>query len=161
MRTLVVFCHPCGESFAAHLRDRVIEVLGADTRLIDLYADDSTVTEGRTDLEWAEALVFVYPTWWSSLPAPLIGWIEAMLDDRRAFGGVSRIIAITTHGSGRVINTLEGGVGRKMLKGGLKSVAAPGCRAEFLALYGVDRASDDRRRRFADELGRRLNRALR
>ena len=28
------------------------------------------------DLAWAEALVLVYPTWWSGQPAMLKGWID-------------------------------------------------------------------------------------
>ena len=28
------------------------------------------------DLRWAQALVFVYPTWWSGQPAMLKGWID-------------------------------------------------------------------------------------
>ena len=30
----------------------------------------------RSLVRWADALVFVYPTWWMGLPAILKGWLE-------------------------------------------------------------------------------------
>ena len=41
MRVLVVYCHPCEESFTASVRNAALESLAAaghETRLIDLYA---------------------------------------------------------------------------------------------------------------------------
>src|SRR5690606_10219737 len=97
MHVLVVHCHPCTESYAAALRDAVIEGLGAaghEHRLIDLYAagfdpvmsaeerrlyhepeiNRRPVEDHLDALFWAEALVFIYPTWWYGLPAMLKGW---------------------------------------------------------------------------------------
>ena len=34
------------------------------------------VADQLDHLRWAEGLVFVYPTWWYSLPAMLKGWID-------------------------------------------------------------------------------------
>lgn len=161
MKTLVVFCHPCADSYAAHLRDRVITAL-PNARLIDLYAGEQLPgpPAGRELLAWAEAVVFVYPTWWSAMPAPLIAWVEAMLEESGAFSHVQRLVSVTTHGSGRLVNLLEGGVGRRMAKGGLRRIAAPGCRATFIALYGIDRISERRRRAFARAVGGRVLRAI-
>ena len=59
----------------------------------------------------AEALVFVYPTWWSTMPAILKGWLERVmvpgvgfvLDEkqhvRRGLKQVRRIVGISTYGS--------------------------------------------------------------
>lgn len=161
MRALVVFCHPCDDSYGAHLRDRVLSAL-PDARLIDIYdgAELPGPPTGREHLAWAEALVLVYPTWWSSMPAPLIAWVQTMLEDRHAFGHIRRIAVVTTHGSGRIVNTLEGGVGRRMVLGGLRRLAHPDCRARFIALYSMDRIDDEQRRRFADTVGSKVLRAL-
>lgn len=99
MRTLVVYCHPCAESFSAALRDAALATLkagGHEVRLIDLYEQGfdpvMDARERRTyhdegdnevpvrahldDILWCEGLLFVYPTWWYGLPAMLKGWLD-------------------------------------------------------------------------------------
>ncbi|WP_422021596.1 NAD(P)H-dependent oxidoreductase [Roseibium sp.] len=99
MRVLVVFCHPCEESFNAALCTAVVKTLeagGHDIRLTDLYskgfdpvmsaqerrgyhtpqANTIPVADDLADIKWCEAIVFVYPTWWFGLPAMLKGWLE-------------------------------------------------------------------------------------
>lgn len=108
MRTLVVYCHPVPESFAAALKDAVVaglEEAGHEVRLVDLYGEDfrphltceerrayHDVTLNQTMVEahvaqirWAEMLVFVYPTWWYNLPAMLKGWLDRVLVPGVAF----------------------------------------------------------------------------
>jgi len=107
-RVLVVFCHPCAESFNAAIRDRVMATLragGHDVQLIDLYAEgfqpimDAEERRGYHDrgdntkpveaqlrlIKWATALVFVYPTWWYGLPAMLKGWLDRVWVPHEAF----------------------------------------------------------------------------
>jgi NAD(P)H dehydrogenase (quinone) len=109
MRVLVVYCHPCPESFTAAVRDTVLATLAAaghDVDLVDLYADGFDPTMGADErrtyhevprnldpvrayagrLERAEALIFVYPTWWFGLPAMLKGWIDRVWLQGFAFG---------------------------------------------------------------------------
>lgn len=99
MRVLVVYCHPCAESFNAAVKDTVLSTLegaGHDIRLLDLYAQgfdpamsaeerrgyhepDSNVqpvAEHVDAINWCEMIVFVYPTWWFGLPAMLKGWFD-------------------------------------------------------------------------------------
>ena len=99
MRVLVVYTHPCEESFNAALRDGAMSALAEawhETRLLDLYAmcfDPVLSAQGRRDyhtpgeneagvedhlehLRWCEALVFIYPTWWYGPPAMLKGWLD-------------------------------------------------------------------------------------
>jgi putative NADPH-quinone reductase len=99
MRVLVVYAHPCEDSFCAAIRDRTIATLaeaGHDVRLLDLYAmgfdpvlsagerrayhtpgdNEGPVAEHLAHLRWCEALLFVYPTWWYGQPAMLKGWLE-------------------------------------------------------------------------------------
>lgn len=102
MRALVVFCHPCIESFNAAVRDLVLAKLhaaGAEVRLHDLYARDfrptltwsewkgyldcpanqAGVEQDVADVRWCDTLIFVYPTWWYGLPAMLKGWLDRVL----------------------------------------------------------------------------------
>lgn len=102
MRALVVFCHPCTESFNAAVRDLVLAKLdaaGAEVRLHDLYRRDFRpaltwsewkgylvcpdnqhgVEEEVADVRWCDTLIFIYPTWWYGLPAMLKGWLDRVL----------------------------------------------------------------------------------
>lgn len=101
MRALLIHCHPSPESFTAGicaLTQRVLREGGAAVQALDLYAEgfDPVLSregwEGYRDararapvarhveaLRWADALVFVYPTWWYGLPAMLKGWLDRVL----------------------------------------------------------------------------------
>ncbi|MCR9125714.1 MAG: NAD(P)H-dependent oxidoreductase [Rhodobacteraceae bacterium] len=108
MRALVVYAHPRTQSYAAAVRDVVLERLsaaGAETRLTDLYAEgfdpvlDAAALERYedtganrlglerhiADLEWCDTLIFVYPTWWYGLPAMMKGWLDRVLVPGVAF----------------------------------------------------------------------------
>jgi NAD(P)H dehydrogenase (quinone) len=108
MRALVVFCHPCKQSFNAGVRDLVLSKLsaaGAETRLHDLYAEgfapmlswdewkgylatpdnQRSVQHEVDDVLWCDTLIFIYPTWWYGLPAVLKGWLDRVLLPEVAF----------------------------------------------------------------------------
>ncbi len=99
MRTLVVYSHPCAESYNAAVLAVAVDALrnaGHDVRVRDLYAEGfqpaMCADERRSyhdresnvrpvepyveDINWCEMLVFVYPTWWFGLPAMLKGWFD-------------------------------------------------------------------------------------
>lgn len=98
-RVLVLYAHPCAESFAAALRDVVVDTLtarGWEVDLCDLHAegfdpvmsaderrgyhDTATNTVPVADhvarLRAAEALVLVFPVWNFGFPAILKGFID-------------------------------------------------------------------------------------
>lgn len=108
MRALVVYCHPNPDSFTAAVRDTVCDALhrsGAETRVVDLYAEDFDASLSAAELSiyedtarntapvaghvaalrWADTLIFVYPTWWYGLPARLKGWLDRVLVPGVAF----------------------------------------------------------------------------
>lgn len=108
MKALVVYCHPCPESFNAALRDTVVDALrsnGAEVRLLDLHdlgfdpvmsaeerrryneegVNEEPVADQLEHLFWCDTLVFVYPTWWFGLPAMLKGWLERVFVPHRTF----------------------------------------------------------------------------
>jgi putative NADPH-quinone reductase len=100
MRTLIVFCHPCPDSYNATLfataRDALASA-GHEVRCVDLYAQgfdpvltpqekrdylpntQAVIANVKNDVEqirWAQHLVFVFPTWFYGPPAMLKGWFE-------------------------------------------------------------------------------------
>ena len=116
MNVLLVYCHPRADSYAASLRDEAraaLEGAGHAVDLLDLYAegfdpvmdadergryhDTARNTEGIEShiarLRAADALVFVYPTWWYGMPAMLKGWFDRVWAPGVVFdinGGVIR-----------------------------------------------------------------------
>jgi putative NADPH-quinone reductase len=99
MRVLVIFAHPLEDSYAAALRDVVVQTLSASGHKIDLcdlyketfdpvmsahersvYRDtvynSEAVGEYVQRLRQAEGVVFVFPTWWYGMPAILKGYLD-------------------------------------------------------------------------------------
>lgn len=123
------------------------------------------------DLSWCDTLVLVYPTWWSGQPALLKGWIDRVwasgvaweLPDgaNRIHGrlrNVRRIIAITTHGSGKLVNAFEGEAGKRTVTRSLRVLCHPLCRTNWWAIYGLDVADSHHRQEFLDRIERRCRR---
>lgn len=190
----VVYCHPDPQSFTAAIRDRVVDALrraGHDQRVVDLYADGFEPEmssaelaahldppEGKVevasycaDLVWCDALVFIYPTWWSAQPAMLTGWFDRVLirgvawelpEGATRLSGrlrnVRHIVAITTHGSSRFVNALEGETGRRVIRRAVRVLCHPLARTTWLSLYGIDRSTPARRQRFLARVERRMRR---
>jgi NAD(P)H dehydrogenase (quinone) len=157
-----------------HLTDLYAEqfnpVLRADERASYFEpGPDPSVADYTADLQWCEQLVLVYPTWWSGQPAMLKGWIDRVWAKDVAFDlppdsnrvharlrNVRRIVAITTHGSSKWINVLEGEVGKRTMTRTLRAVCHPLVRTTWIALYGIDTASEKRRLAFLDRIDRKL-----
>lgn len=194
MRALVVYCHPVAESFCAAMRDaalRGLSAAGHQADVIDLYAEGFSPV--MSEAEWscymamggevpdelqrhvelvrsAEILVFVYPTWWSGLPAMLKGWVERVLmpgvgfslDDRRkvipGLSQVRRIHVISTFGSPRLYVWLVNDNGRRILGRCLRLIANPRTRVSSLALHAMDRQTDSGRAAFLGRIENKLAR---
>jgi NAD(P)H dehydrogenase (quinone) len=136
-------------------------------------ADPSTkpgIAEHVALLQWADTLVLVYPTWWGGQPAILKGWFDRVWTSGVAFDlpagadrirgrlrNIRRIVVVTTHGSPRRVNLLQGEPGRRSLRG-LRTMCHPLCRVRWIALYGLDAADDRTRVRFLARVDRRLSR---
>ena len=102
MKVLVVYCHPCQNSFTHRVYEHFIDGLkksGHEIILSDLYKmnfqTDLTEKEYlretyyRTDLSLpqdvvaeqkkiqnSDAIVFIYPVFWTEAPAKLVGWFD-------------------------------------------------------------------------------------
>lgn len=104
LRVLLILGHPRGDSLCAALADAYAEGArraGVDLRRIDLstlsFARDVTVDSPENqplesdlqaaaeDLAWAEHLVFVYPTWWGTMPALLKSFLDRLVMPGVAF----------------------------------------------------------------------------
>ena len=125
----------------------------------DPVTPSSIIAEHRQMLLAADALVFVHPTWWDGLPAMLKAWLEHLLPDaldndeaqdaaREITGHITDIVVITTHGSSRRVNFVQGRAGRLLLLKSLRSLCHHSCRTKWIALYSIDRATHQKRRKF-------------
>lgn len=193
MRTLVVYCNPNPASFGAAVHERALAGLrgaGHEVRVIDLYADDFqpalTADEHRDhldpgvpaeldshvdDLRWAQALVFVYPTWWSGQPAMLKGWFDRVWASgvawelpegasvvRPLLRNIRRLVIVTTHGSSKWVNALEGESGKRTITRSIRAMCNKRTRTTWCALYGLDTCSDADRAAFLRRVERTLAR---
>lgn len=153
-------------------REGFSPVLSAEERRAyeDVAADRRALAGELAALANAEGLLLIYPTWWYGLPAMLKGWFDRVwlpgvafdLDSQRgisthALSGIRRLMVVTTYGAPRwFIRLWMGDPGRKVVLRGFKSLLAPRCRAVWAALYRMDVATPDQRRRFLDQVGRKL-----
>lgn len=118
----------------------------------------------------AGIIVFVYPTWWSATPAQLKGWVERVfmptvafsLDERNrvspSLGNLRRIATVTTFGSPRAYTVLMNDNGSRLLRRTLRLVAVHRVRTVRLALFRMDRSTEQSRRRFVARVEKRMAR---
>lgn len=96
-RILVLMGHPDWDTFCGYLASRYVEgaeIGGHEVRRVnigDLQFDpilhkgykviqplESDLVNLQNDFRWAEHIVIVYPTWWSTMPAQLKGLFDRM-----------------------------------------------------------------------------------
>jgi putative NADPH-quinone reductase len=71
---------------------------------------------------------------------------------------VRRLVAITTHGSSKFANSLEGEAGKRTVTRTLRAVCHPLTRTTWLAMYGIDTATPAQRQAFLERVARKLKR---
>ena len=193
MNVLLVVAHPCGDSYTHACADaatRGLSRAGHTVDAIDLYAQgfraemslderlayesddpilDPMVRDHASRVLRADAIVFVYPTWWSGLPAVLKGWLERVmvpgvgftLDEstrkvRPGLARVRRIVGISTYGSPWAYVKLTNDNGRRIITRALRMSSGWRTRTTWLALYSIDTADSDRRREHLERIESRL-----
>lgn len=137
-----------------------------DEPLIDEQAREHARLVGRAD-----CLVFVYPTWWSGQPAMLKGWLERVMVPGVAFvfdehtgkvrpglRHVRRLVGISSYGSRRSAVKLINDNGRRTITRALRMSCGLRARTTWLGLYGIDSASDSRRRQFLERVEAEMGR---
>jgi NAD(P)H dehydrogenase (quinone) len=127
------------------------------------------IADHAWNLRWCESLVLVYPTWWAGQPAMLKGWIDRVWVNgvawelpegadrlRPLLRNVRRITVVTTHGSSKFVNALEGEAGKRTATRSLRLLCNRLCRTRWIALYTVDRSTAEQRAAFLERVRRRL-----
>ncbi len=193
MLALVVVAHPSGDSYCGALAERAeagLEAAGHEVIVLDLYALgfraamtpeeraayhgdspilDPMVAEHAALVQRAEAIVFVYPTWWGGLPAILKGWLERVmvpgvgfvLDERTnkvrpGLGQMRRLVGISTYGSPRSYVRMINDNGRRIVTRALRMSCGLRVRTTWLGLYAVDTSTPTQRREFLARVERQL-----
>ena len=189
---VVILCHPNPDGFGAASSRAAVGALtaaGHRVTLIDLYAEGFDPVMSRDELHRyrlrtpdtsgslahhveavssADALVFVYPTWWSGLPAVLKGWLERVMVPGVAFGfdarnkvvpaltGVKRIVVISTYGSPRRYVALVNDNGRRILTRALRMSCGWRTRVTSVRLFSMDTQDDAGRERHLRRIDNRM-----
>ena len=192
MRSVVVLVHPRHDSFThatAAAAVRGLRRSGHHVDVLDLYAIgfrpvmtdterhayhgddpviDPLVAESVALVRNAEMLVFVYPTWWSGLPAMLKGWLEKTMvpglafvfDDagkvRPGLQTVRRIVGISSYGSARPYVKAVNDNGRRILLRALRLNTGWRTRRQWLPFYAIDSSTPERRAEFIARVEREM-----
>lgn len=114
------------------------------------------VADHTAALQRAERLILVYPTWWGGFPARLKGWFdrtwitgvaytlpEGSTRIHAGLKNIKRLEIVTTHGSSRLANTLQGNAGKLIAFRTLRLLCHPLCRRRFHAFYSAGSANPD------------------
>lgn len=192
MNAVVIYSHPVEGSFCSAVRDaavRGLEAAGHTVSVIDLRKDNfmpvmsqhewhtymSRSGELSADLvayaervRQAQVLVFVYPTWWSGMPAQLKGWLDRVLvpgvgfsfDEKGkvapAIEHLERIHVVTTYGSPKLYVKLVNDNGRRIVSRALRFTTQKRARVTHQGLYEMDKASDSDRRNFLRRIEQKM-----
>jgi len=187
MRVLIVCAHPRGDSYTHAVTEAArhgSERAGHEVTVLDLYALGLAPAMSRDELAAYQAgtapidpvardhaalvkshdvLVFIYPTWWSGLPAILKGWLERVmvqgvafrLDDGKispALQHVRRIVGISTYGAPwSYVKLLQDG-GRRTLTRALRMSCGRHTATTWIGFYSIDTAGDAERAAFLDRV---------
>lgn len=192
MKLLLVHAHPVETSFVAAMRDAALRGFaraGHEVRVVDLYAEDFEPRMSRQeridyedetkntlqvrkhidDLQWAEGLVFVFPTWWYGLPAILKGWFDRTFAPGIAFnmaeGGrviqpalknIRLLVAITSCGSPWWFAKYVGEPHRRIIMRGIGALCARRCKKIWMAHFKMDSSSEPERARYLEKIESRM-----
>lgn len=112
MKVFIVYCHPSRDSFTYMIRERLVKGLedaGHTYIISDLYemhfnesiSESEYIREGyylsnldvptdvldeQEKINAADAIVFIYPVFWTEAPAKLVGWFQRVWTDGFAYG---------------------------------------------------------------------------
>jgi putative NADPH-quinone reductase len=195
MKVLLIVAHPHTDSFThacAGAAQAGLTRGGHEVDRVDLYAEgfrtamsreerlayetddpilDPQVADYAARLKRADALLVVYPTWWSGLPAILKGWFERVMVPGVGFHfdpatnkvkpglrHLRRIMGISVYGSPRLHTYFVNDNGRRIVTRALRMSCGWRTRPKWLAMYAVDTSTDAERRAFLTEIDRQMAR---
>lgn len=135
----------------------------------DLETNRAPVERYVARVEAAEALVLVFPVWNFGYPAILKGFFDRVFLPGVSFNIVDgklranlrhirKFAAVTTYGGARSRAFLAGDPPRKSVTRHLRAVMHPTTKMRYLALYGMNLASDAKRAGFLDRVRTEMER---
>lgn len=107
MKHLIIYAYPHNQGYTSAILESVKEGLGKNEpfEVIDLYQEafnptlyfdkehkrrelqyDEETKEYREKILWANHLIFIFPIWWSGMPAILKGFIDRVFTKGFAYG---------------------------------------------------------------------------
>ena len=141
---LILQAHPSENSFNQAILDTALVSLqrsGINPTLIRLGKEK---LRADTALKKPSALILIYPTWWGGYPASLMQWINEMYQSQSdLLQDVRKILSITTHGSSKFINLLQGEWGRSYTKNRIAKICDNSVQLKWTSLYKIDRCTDE------------------
>jgi NAD(P)H dehydrogenase (quinone) len=195
MLALVIVAHPSTDSYCHALASRAetgLLAAGHEVVVLDLYAlevravmtaeereayhgespiVDPLIADHAALVRRAEALVFVYPTWWSGLPAVLKGWLERVmvpgvgfvLDERTnkvrpGLRQMRHLVGISTYGSPHGYVRLINDNGRRIVTRALRMSCGLRVRTGWLGLYAIDTSTPAQRQAFLARVEQKMAR---
>ena len=89
-----------------------------------------------------------------------LDWLQRVLgphvddgaDDHSPFAAIHRVSVVSTHGSSKLVNLLQGEPGRQTWSRVVVSHCAPGTRFDWIALYKIDRSTPADRTAFLERV---------
>ena len=197
MNVVIVLGHPSANSYCTAIFEAVIRALEdgrqhnvsairlADENFVTAMSRDERIayetsqplicaeTQHHAQLvKQADALVFVYPTWWSGLPAQLKGWLERVfvLDVAFRFNeknkispalqNIRHIIGVSTYGSPWRYVKLINDNGRRTLTRAIRMSTGLRTRTMWCGIYALDTCTQQQREKFVNETVQKIVKRL-
>lgn len=135
----------------------VYNEVGANRRRVVSYVDRVLA---------ANALVLIYPVWNEGFPAILKGFLDRVFLPgvsfakdpdgavRPALLNINKLGAVCTYGAGRLTTAIMGDPPRRVVKRLLRAMTGHHVRCDYLALYGMDRTTPEKRTSFQNRVAR-------
>jgi putative NADPH-quinone reductase len=197
MNVVVVLGHPSADSYCAAIFEMIVRALElqpshnvtairlADEKFVPAMStaervayetgtpliSDETKRHAEVLLQ-ADALIFVYPTWWSGLPAQLKGWLERVFVLGVAFRfnkhgkirpnlqNVRHIIGVSTYGSPWRYVKLINDNGRRTLTRAIRMSTGLRTRTMWCGIYALDTCTQQQREKFITDTVQRIVKRL-
>ena len=132
---------------------------------------DAAVSSYVETLRRIEGIVFCFPHWWFSMPAVLKGYFDRVWAPGTAFvydkdgqlepnlRHIRFLAVVTSFGSPWwYVRLVAANPGRKVFRHAIEPLCARGLTRWWMALHGMDKASDEKRTAFLTEVRERFRR---
>ena len=153
MKILIAQSHPSHESFSEAILQVALESLKQTDAEVSLVRVGKQEAPSIVELKKPDLLVLIYPTWWGGYPASLLQWIQDSLLSRKGMLiNVQKVISVTTHGSSKLVNIVQGEWGKAYTKKKLLPLCKNDVQSDWLSLYKIDRQRPENLENFLEEV---------